>query len=146
MRTPERRRRLSRVSNHRRGPRSDPSQCEGAYAELLGELIPAIERRRREAQGRLDALDRRRASMSRIERAAANEALCTEAVGIRNELARLKLVVSLTTKLLEPLASRSATTTARVNDGARQNGPVADLCGGEIGLPTDADRCAATSK
>jgi hypothetical protein len=114
--------------------------------ELLDELIPAIERRRRDAQGRLEELARRRASMSPIERVVAHEALRTEALAIRNELARLNLVASLTTKLLRPLASRNATTTVRAIPSARQIRLVADLRSGGIGLPTGSDRCAATSK
>jgi hypothetical protein len=69
-------------------------------------VLVAIERRRRDAQGRLEQLRRRRAPISGVERADARDALRSEAVAIRSELARLDLLASLTTRILQPLATR----------------------------------------
>ena len=43
-----------------------------------------------------------------LERTAASQSLRAQAVQIRNELARLRLVESLTRRILQPLASRDA--------------------------------------
>jgi hypothetical protein len=105
----------------RREPRHDPSDAADpgerrrlrpssprvTYAELLDQLVPAIERCRCEAQRRLEELARRRVAMTPVERAAENDALRAEAVTIRNELARLELVSSLATKLLQPLPAHA---------------------------------------
>ena len=78
---------------------------QSVYEELLGQLLGPLQRRRREAQRSLDELARRRAVMSRLERPAASQSLRAQAVQIRNELARLSLVESLTRRILQPLAS-----------------------------------------
>jgi hypothetical protein len=78
---------------------------QSVYAELLDQLLGPLQRRRREAQRSLDELTRRRAVTSRLERPAASRSLRAQAVQIRNELARLGLVESLTRRILQPLAS-----------------------------------------
>ena len=77
-----------------------PSRREEEHAELIDELLRPIDRRREETQRRLDAIADRRAVMPPWERAAAREA----AVELRDELARLDLLASLVTRMLQPTA------------------------------------------
>lgn len=53
--------------------------------------------------------------MSRLERTAASQSLRAQAVQIRNELARLSLVESLTRRILQPLVSRDAASPAALD-------------------------------
>lgn len=71
---------------------------EDQYSDLLDELLSPIARRRDDAQRRLDEIAGRRPVMPARERSAAREA----AVELRDELARLDLVTSLITRLLQP--------------------------------------------
>jgi hypothetical protein len=108
MRRLEHGRHLAAVGGHlpEPGPRGSVAAGAHAYAELLDQVLPPIQRRRREAQRNLDELARRRAAMSGPERTAASDSLCAQAVQLRNELARLSLVESLTRRILQPLAWR----------------------------------------
>lgn len=124
--------------------RSRPSSLGTTYEELLDQLVPAIERYRREAHRRLEELARRRVAITPVERAAENDALRAEAVAIRNELARLDLVSSLATKLLQPLPAHAR---ARMSPpDPRGNGSPTVLGAASAGLTTSAgDRWPATS-
>ena len=83
--------------------------------------------------------------MTPVERAAENHALRVEAVAIKNELARLDLVSSLATKLLQP-APAPATARVRLPD-PRGNGSPTGLRAASAGVRTSAgDRWPATSK
>jgi hypothetical protein len=143
----------------RREPRHDPSDAADlgerrrlrpssprtTYTEPLDQLVPAIERCRREAQRRLDELARRRVAMTPVERAAENDTLRTEAVAIRNELARVDLVCSLATRLLRPLPAHAR---ARVSPpDPHGSGSPTGLGAASAGLTTVAgDRWPATRK
>jgi hypothetical protein len=83
--------------------------------------------------------------MTPVGRAADNDALCAEAVAITNELARLDLVSSLATKLLQPLPAHA---TARVSPpDPCGNGSPTGLRAASAGLTTSAgDRWPATNK
>jgi hypothetical protein len=104
-----------------------------------------IERRRREAQRRLEQLARRRIANRRADRGAGAD-LRAEAIAIRSELARLELVASLTTKLLQPLAAE------RVGPRPTPSGPPASSSGTSLraasaGLTISAgERCPTTSE
>jgi hypothetical protein len=74
------------------------SAREEQYTDLLDEILSPIARHRDEAQRRLDEIAGRRTAMPDWERAAAREA----AVELRDELARLDLLTSLITRLLQP--------------------------------------------
>jgi hypothetical protein len=125
--------------------RSRPSSLGTTYAELLDQLVPAIERCRREAHRRLEELAGRRVVMTPVEHAAENDALRADAVAIRNELARLDLVSSLATTLLQPFPARA---TARVSPREPcANGSPAGLRAASAGRTTSAgDRWPAASK
>ena len=86
--------------------RRAPAATQSVYEDLLGQLLGPLQRRRRDAQRILDELARRRAAMSRLDGSVASQSLRAQAVQIRNELARLSLVESLTRRILQPLASR----------------------------------------
>jgi hypothetical protein len=100
---------------HRRHPGYGPAPwtrsrraaaaTQSVYEDLLGQLLGPLQRRRRDAQRILDELGRRRAAMSRLDGSVASQSLRAQAVQIRNELARLSLVESLTRRILQPLAS-----------------------------------------
>jgi hypothetical protein len=134
----------SDAADPRERRRSRPSSLGTTYAELLDALVPAIERCRREAQRRLEELARRRVAMTPVGRPAENDALRAEAVAIRNELARLDLVSSLATKLLQPLPAHA---TARVSPpDPRGNGSPRGSRAASTGLTTSGgDRWPATS-
>jgi hypothetical protein len=135
----------SDAADPRERRRSRPSSPGTTYAELLDQLVPAIERCRREAQRRLEESARRRVAMTPVERAAENDALRAEAVAIGNELAQLELVSSLATKLLQPVPAHA---TARVSPpDPRGNGSPTGLRAASAGLTTSAgDQWPATSK
>jgi hypothetical protein len=145
MRTRESRHDPSDAAEPRERRRSGPSSPRTTHAELLDQLVPAIERCRREAQRRLEELARRRVAVTPVERAAENDALRAEAVAIRNELARLDLVSSLARKLLQPVPAHA---TARVSTrDSRGNGSPTGLRAATDGLRTSAgDRWPATGK
>jgi hypothetical protein len=135
----------SDAADPRGGRRPRPFSPRTTYAELLDQVVPAIEQCRREAQRRLEDLARRRVAMTPVQRAAENDALRAEAVAIRNELARLDLVSSLATKLLAPLPAHA---TARMSPpDPRGNGSPTGLRAANAGLTRGAgDRWPATIK
>jgi hypothetical protein len=102
----ERAPRLAIAGAHRRERPPLRQVADSADADLLDQLLPPIERRRRAAHRRLEALARRRVAMSAFERALEGEPLRAEVVQIRAELARLNLVASLTSRILRPLPVR----------------------------------------
>jgi hypothetical protein len=136
MRKRELRRGPSAAADPRGRRRLRPASPRTTSPELLDQLVPAIERCRREAQRRLEELARRRVAMTPVERTAENGALRAEAVAIRNELARLDLVSSMATKLLQPLP---ADATARVSPpDPRGNGSPTGLRAASAGVTTSA--------
>lgn len=77
-----------------------PAVRDESQGELLGQLLPPIQRRSDAVARQLDELAGQRTVMPPRERAAARDA----AVGLRHELARLDLLASMTTRLLRPPA------------------------------------------
>jgi hypothetical protein len=135
----------SDAADPRERRRSRPSSLGTTYAELPDQLAAAIERCRSEARRRLEELARRRVALTPVERAAENDALRAEALAIRNELARLEVVSSLATKLLQ---SRPADATVRVSPpDPRGDASPTGLRAASAGLTTSAgDRWPATSR
>lgn len=88
-------------------PTVQPAQGAGEEAALLDQLLAPIEQRRRHALRRLDELARRRLTARAREHPVANAALRAEAREINDQLARLNVVASLTTRLFQPHATRA---------------------------------------
>lgn len=141
---------LAHALDHRERPRVDVSAAERPYARLIDQLLEAIERRHRDAQRRLEQLARQRAAMPQDGWSVANETVRAEAVAIRNELARLKLVASLTTKILEPLASKNESSgrrsPRRTPDRRARTGLPRGATGLSTGQKTDARSRASSGR
>ena len=83
-------------------PTVRPAQGAGEEAALLDQLLAPIEQRRRHARRRLDELARQRVTTRACKHPAENAALRAEAREITDQLARLNVVASVTTRLFQP--------------------------------------------